>query len=125
MGISVNGARAGALTFSSKAENMFLPLTYTSTAEVLDAFDRINYTGKKKFLFWIDPFASYKNVKNWYLSPKILFLLYKVILKICHLRANFNHLFCLKILTQTVISFQFGRALASVFQSSVTEDPKS
>lgn len=45
VGISQNGARAGALTFSSNAENMFLPLSYTKTDEVIEALDKINYTG--------------------------------------------------------------------------------
>nr|BAR45590.1 complement factor B-1 [Hasarius adansoni] len=45
VGISEAGARAGALIFGSKSENMFLPLSYTTTEEVLDALDKINYTG--------------------------------------------------------------------------------
>lgn len=42
--ISEDGARAGALTFSSKAENQFLPLDYNTTEGVLEALDRIEYT---------------------------------------------------------------------------------
>ncbi|CAL1280738.1 unnamed protein product [Larinioides sclopetarius] len=45
VGISKNGARAGALTFSSKARTQFLPLQYETTEEVLAALDRLNFTG--------------------------------------------------------------------------------
>ena len=46
VGISKDGARAGALIFSSKAENMFLPVEYSTTEEVVDALNKINFTGK-------------------------------------------------------------------------------
>ncbi|KAF8767224.1 Complement factor B like protein [Argiope bruennichi] len=45
VGISKNGARVGALTFSSNAETQFLPLQYETTEDVLAAFDRLNFTG--------------------------------------------------------------------------------
>ncbi|GIY86339.1 CUB and sushi domain-containing protein 3 [Caerostris darwini] len=46
IGISKDGARAGALTFSSKAETEFLPLDYETTENVVDALDKLNnYTG--------------------------------------------------------------------------------
>ncbi|XP_015927281.1 complement factor B-like [Parasteatoda tepidariorum] len=45
IGISEIGARAGALTFSSKAETQFLPLEYKTTEQVLDALDKVDYTG--------------------------------------------------------------------------------
>ncbi|KFM71509.1 Complement factor B, partial [Stegodyphus mimosarum] len=43
--ITENGARAGALTFSSDAETAFLPANYKTTEDVLHALDEIKYTG--------------------------------------------------------------------------------
>ncbi|GBN41490.1 Complement C2, partial [Araneus ventricosus] len=45
VGISEIGARAGALTFSSKVKISFLPLQYNRTEDVLAALDRLNFTG--------------------------------------------------------------------------------
>ncbi|KAF8767227.1 CUB and sushi domain-containing protein 3 [Argiope bruennichi] len=45
IGISIYGARVGALTFNSKAKVEFSPLDYETTEEVLAAFDRLNFTG--------------------------------------------------------------------------------
>ncbi|GIX74442.1 prothrombin, partial [Caerostris extrusa] len=45
IGISKDGARAGALTFSSKAEIEFLPLQYETTEHVVEALDKLNFTG--------------------------------------------------------------------------------
>ncbi|KAG8194143.1 hypothetical protein JTE90_000981 [Oedothorax gibbosus] len=43
--ISQNGARAGALTFSSKKQQQFLPLDYETTEGVVGALEKLQYTG--------------------------------------------------------------------------------
>lgn len=45
VGITKQGARAGALTFSSSSQIKFLPIQYETTQEVLEALDNLKYTG--------------------------------------------------------------------------------
>ncbi|KAF8767223.1 Collagen alpha-3(VI) chain like protein [Argiope bruennichi] len=45
VGVSKNGTRVGALTFSSTAETQFLPFVYETTDDVLVALDELNFEG--------------------------------------------------------------------------------